>query len=167
MLDLNDQEVSKMRLIGLTVSHTWMAYKSKLRSFPSWFFGLKFSGPGLPIKNISTDISLMFSFSPPVMDNRELKNGYTVMGDFLLKLPLAEGPHFLFHAGGGFMVKLKGSMAPEKPSRTEVGGGIAGSGALTIRAHERVVFTAEGKLYYDLLENGFAPGLFGGILVSF
>ncbi len=167
VLDLSDQSILNMRLMGLIVSHKWLAYDSKSDSVPAWFFGLKLSGPGLPIKKTATDINLMFSLSPPFMDGRELKKGYTVLGDFLLKLPLLEGPHLAFHAGGGFMVKLKGSMAPEKPTRTEIGGGVACAGALTVRVHDRVAVLAEGKLYYDLLENNFVPGIVGGILISF
>ena len=167
MMDLSDQTISNMRLMGLIVSHKWLAYDSKSKSFPAWFFGLKFSGPGLPIQNIATDINIMFSLLPPVMDGRELKKGYTVLGDFLLKAPVLEGPHLAVHAGAGFMVKLKGSMAPEKPTRTEIGGGIASSMALTIRVHDRVAVLTEGKLYYDLLENSFVPGIVGGILISF
>ncbi len=167
ILDLSDQAISKMRLIGLMVSYSWMAYESKSNTFPSWFVGVKLSGPHLPIKRVATDMSLLFSFSPPVINNRLLKKGYIIMGDFLFKLSLFEVPHFLFHLGGGFMVKLKGSRAPEKPTLFEVGGGMAGSSALTIRVQERLALLVEGKFYYDLLENKFIPAISGSFLISF
>ncbi|MDE0119084.1 MAG: hypothetical protein OXM55_03650 [Bdellovibrionales bacterium] len=167
ILDLSDQAISKMRLIGLLVSYSWMAYESKSHTFPSWFVGVKLSGPSLPIKRIATDMNLIFSLSPPVMDKRLLKKGYIIMGDFLFKLPLFEVPHFLLHVGGGFMVKLKGARAPEKPALFEVGGGMAGSGALTIRIQNRLALLVEGKFYYNLLENKFIPAISGGFLTRF
>ena len=167
MLGLSDQVLSQMKSIGLVISYAWMAYESKSQSVPSWLFGVKLSGPGLPIKRIATDMSLMFSFSPPVIDKKRLKKGYIIVGDFLFKLPLFEVPHFLFHIGGGLMIKLKGARSPEDPALFEVGGGVAGSSVLTIKIHDRLSFLAEGKLYYDLLENKHTPALFGGLLVVF
>ncbi len=167
IVDMSDRAISEIRLIGLIVSYAWLAYKSKSKSIPTWLFGIKLSGPGLPINRVATDINLVFSLLPPIIENRVLKKGYQIFGDLLFKLPLIEGPNFLFHIGGGFMVKFKGSLAPEKPSFFEIGGGIAGSTGLTVKIHDRLAFLAEGKLYYDLLEEALSPAILGGLMVIF
>ena len=166
-LDFSDKPLSQMKFIGMIVSYSWLSYKSKSSSIPTWFFGLKVNGEGLPIKNVITDISLMFSFDPPVINKKVLSNGYILMGDFLFKISLFEAPYFLFQLGAGFMVKLKGALSPEDPSRFEVGAGSVGSAGLTLKIHERLSFLTEGKFYYDLSEEKFVPAVSGGLLVTF
>ena len=121
----------------------------------------------MPVSNIGTDISVMFSFSPPVIKGKQLEKGYLLVGDFLFRLPIFEVPHFLLSINGGVMVKLKGALAPEDPAHSEVGAGLAGSTSLIIRIHDRLSFLAEGKAYYDLLENKPVFSAGGGLLVSF
>ncbi len=166
-LDFSDTPLSKMRFIGMTASYSWLTYKSKSSFFPSWFFGLKLSGAGIPISNVITDINLMFSFSPPVIGGDTLKNGYVLMGDFLFKMPLFEAPFFSFQLGAGVMAKLKGALAPSDPALSEVGAGVAGSASLTLKMSDRFSFLMEGKGYYDLSEQGVVPVLVGGLLVAF
>ena len=164
-LELGDTPISKMRLIGMTVSYEGLTYQLQEPSF--WFFGLKLSGKGLPIDKIFTDINLMFSVSAPVIDGKQLERGYLLMADFLFKLPLFEVPHFLLTAGAGGMIKLKGASRPADPARSQVGAGPAGATALTLRVHDRLAILIEGKLYYDLPENKTVPMLSGGLLAGF
>ena len=165
--DLSDKDLFQMRFIGMAVAYSWLAYESKSEFVPTWLFGLKFNGPGLPIKNVFTDTSLMFSVSPPVIGKKVLKRGYLLIGDFLFKLPLVTAPGFLFQLGAGVMIKLKGALSPEDPARSEVGAGVAGSGTFILKLHDRLSFSMEGKAYYDLRESKFAPGMVGGLLVTF
>ena len=166
-LDLSDQEISNLRFTGLIFSYSWQAYKSQPSFFPSWFFGLKLSGPGLPIKNIATDASVMFSLSSPVIKGKKLEKGYLLVGDFLLRLPLFEVPHFLLSLGGGVMMKWKGALTPEDPAISQIGAGLAGSMNLILRIHDRLSFLAEGKIYYDISESKAVPSIVGGLLVAF
>ena len=166
-LDFSDKLLSQVKFIGMVVSYSWLGYESKSSSFPAWFFGLKLSGEGMPIKNVITDASLMFSFDPPVIKKKVLRNGYILMGDFLFKLSLFEAPYFLFQLGVGLMVKLKGALSPEDPSVFEIGAGSAGLAGLTLKIHERLSFLAEGKVYYDLPEGKVVPVVSGGLLVTF
>ena len=124
MMEIGDKSLSEVKFIGLTVAYSWMAYQSYSNVIPSWFFGLKLSGQGLPISNIITDSSLMFSLTPPVIKKKQIDKGYIVLGDFLFKLPLLSAPYFLFHFGIGVMVKLKGGApALGEPSLFKVGAG--------------------------------------------
>ena len=166
-MDFSDTPLSQMRFIGMAVSYSWLAYESEPSFFPSWFFGLRLSGKGLPISNVITDMSLMFSFSPPVIGGDVLKNGYILKGDFLFKLPLFEAPFFSFQLGAGVMAKLKGALAPSDPALSEVGAGVAGSASLILKMNDRFSFLMEGKGYYDLSEQGVVPVLIGGLLVAF
>ena len=165
--DFSDKPLSEMKFVGLIVSYAWWKYDSYSQTLPAWFFGLKLSGAGLPITNIFTDINLMFSYSPPVIKKDKLERGYTILADFLLKMSILEAPYFLLQLGGGFMLKFKGGLYPEKRSLYEIGGGLAGVGSLNIKIQDRLSFLMEGKYYYDLLENEFVPVVTGGILISF
>lgn len=167
-LDFSNTLLSKMRFIGMVLSYTRLAYESPRSSvFPSWFFGLKLRGRGIPINDMITDMSLMFSFSPPIIGGDTLKNGYILMGDFLFKIPLFEAPFFSFQIGAGLMVKLKGALSPEDPALSEVGAGVAGSASLILNLNERFSVLMEGKVYYDLSEQEFVPAGAGGLLVAF
>lgn len=165
--DFGDKPLSEMRFVGLIASYAWLAYESHSESLPAWFFGLKLSGAGLPITNIFTDINLMFSYSPPVINKDKMKRGYTILADFLLKMSLLDAPFFLFQLGGGFMLKFKGALYPERRSLYEIGGGLVGVGSLNIKVQKRLSLLVEGKYYYDLLEYKFIPTVTGGILFSF
>lgn len=167
LIDIGDKPLSEIKFIGLTVSYSWMAYQDKEKAIPTWFFGLKLSGADLPINGIITDTSLMLSLSPPVIDKKQLKNGYIVLGDFLFKLPVLDAPYFLFHLGLGALVKLQGALAPEKTSSFEVGAGVVSSASLTLKIHDRLSFLIEGKGYYDMLENEFVPSILAGLMVAF
>ena len=166
-LDFSDTPLSKMKFIGMNIAYSWLTYESQSSFFPSWFFGLKLSGRGIPINDVITDMSLMVSFDPPVIGGDVLKNGYILMGDFLFKLPLFEAPFFSFQLGAGLMAKLKGALAPEDLALSEVGAGIAGSASLILKINERFSFLVEGKGYYDLSEEGMVPVMVGGLLVTF
>lgn len=166
-LDFSEKSLSEMKYVGLIASYAWLAYDSHSKSFSAWFFGLKLSGAGLPITNIFTDINLMFSYSPPVIKKKEVKRGYTILADFLLKMNLLDAPYFLFQLGGGFMLKFKGALYPADRSLYEIGGGLAGVGSLSIKIQDRLSVLVEGKYYYDLLESEFVPFVTGGILFSF
>ncbi len=165
LMEIGDKPLSKVKFIGLTVSYAWMAYQSEKTSIESWFFGLKLSGAGLPITGIITDTSLMFSLSPPVIE-KKLKKGYILLGDFLFKLPLLDAPYFLFHLGIGALVKIHGSLAPEK-SHFQVGAGVISSASFTLKIHDRLSFLMEGKVYYDMLETEPVPSILGGLMVAF
>ena len=166
-LELSDKEISDLQFIGLVFSYSWQAYKSKDPFFPTWFFGLKLTGPSLPISSVATDISVMFSFEPPVINGKILEKGYLLVGDFLFKIPLFEVPHFLLSLSGGVMGKLKGAVAPADPAISQVGAGLAGAASLILRIHDRLSFLAEGKIYYDISESKPVPAAMGGLLVSF
>ena len=166
-MDLEETPLAKKRFIGMTVSYSWLAYEDKMSSVPTWLFGLKISGKGLPIEHFITDINLIVSVDPPVIDGKELEKGYLLLADFLFKKALFNAPSFMFQLGAGFMGKLKGALRPEDPSRSQMGGGLVGASSLTLKIHNRMSFLIEGKGYYDFLEKGFVPAVSGGLLVAF
>ena len=49
-LDFSEKPLSQMKFIGMLISYSWLAYESEDQFFPAWFFSLKLSGAGLPIK---------------------------------------------------------------------------------------------------------------------
>ena len=166
-LDLSAADLSQMRMIGLTVNRFWIRYSSEPAAVPSWFFNIKLTGPGLPISKVTTDFNLGVSFTPPVINQQKMKKGYVVIGDFLLKFPLLEAPHFLFNLGAGLMVKAKGARPPEPTDLFQIIMGTMGAGHLLVRLQDRLSFSLEGKSYYDFQEKKFSYGLGAGVLVAF
>jgi len=166
-LDINDKPLSQSRFIGMIISHYWLAYQSQQNFSSALFFGLKVSGSNLPIKQLVTDVNLMFSLKPPVINQTRLRRGYILLGDFLFKLPLIEAPMFILQAGGGLMVRFNGSLPPDNTALSNVGAGIAGTVTFNMKIYDRFFFLFEGKSYYDISESKYIPALTGGLMVSF
>ena len=172
IVDIADKPLDTQRLIGLLVSHSWLAYKKQDGFFPTWLFGLKLTGPGLPIKRILTDFSLVVSF-PPMIDNKifidqkKISKAYLLMGDFGLKFTLLSADKLAIYLSGGLMVKMKGNLASQTSKTVEMGIGFSGSAGLLFKIHERLVLLIESPAIYDLSENRFFPSVRGGVLVSF
>ena len=171
-VDITDKPLYNQKFIGLLISRAWLAYKGQANLFPSWLFGLKLTGPDLPIKGILTDFNLLVSF-PPLMDNKifikknQVQKGYLVKGDFGLKLALLSAPQLAVYLSGGLMVKMKGNLASQTPTPVEMGIGFTGALSLILKIQERFSLLIEGPATYDLLENSFFPAVRGGLLVSF
>ena len=171
-ISATDKPLYDQKFIGLLVSHAWLAYKEQEKFFPAWLFGLKLTGPGLPIKKIITDFSLLFSF-PPLVDNKifidkkQVQKGYLLMGDFGLKLALLSAPKLVVYLSGGLFIKMKGSLASKTPTPVEMGIGFNGALSLMFKIHQRLALLIEGPINYDLSESSFSPSVRGGLLVSF
>lgn len=166
-IDLNDKQIAQSRWIGMTINHLWVYYADRSMSIRSWFFNVKFTGPNLPVPGLLTDVNIGLSLAEPVINNKVVKKGYIIMGDFLLRTVLLEGPRFLLTLGGGLMVKAKSTRPPVRESLFQMGAAVTASTHLMIRLRERLSLSLEGKYYYNFHEQRFSPGVGGGLLVAF
>ncbi len=166
-LNLGGKQIAQLRWIGMTVNHLWIYYASRSPAVHSWFFNIKFTGPNLPVPGLLTDINVGLSLAAPVINEKVVKKGYVIIGDFLFKTVLLEGPHFLFTLGGGLMVKAKSTRAPVRESLFQMGAAAAASAHLMIRLKDHLSVSLEGKYYYNFHEHRFSPGVGGGVLVAF
>ncbi len=172
LLDLTDKPLSSNRFIGLVASRSWMAYKGQEQLSPLWLFGLRLTGPGLPINKVLTDFSFLFSF-PPLTDNKifinqkQIKKSWLLMGDFLLKFVLLSAPRFELYLSGGLMANMKGAFSPQESSPVSVGVGAISSLSLILKMRERISLLVEGQAGYDFSEKAFFPSARMGLLVAF
>ena len=172
LLDLADKPLSNNRFIGLVASHSWLAYKGQAPFFPVYLFGLKLTGPGLPINKILTDFSFLFSF-PPLTDNKifinqeQIQKSWLVVGDFLLKFILLSAPRFELYLSGGLTANMKGAFSPQESSPVTVGVGAISSLSLIFKLRKRIALLVEGQAGYDFSETAFSPSARVGLLVAF
>ena len=170
IVDIEDKPLHNQRFIGLLISYSWLANKGQEHSFPAWLFGLKLTGPSLPIKGILTDFNLLVSFPPLTdkkifIDQKQIQKSYLLMGDFSLKMALLSAPKLAVFLSGGLMVKMKGDLSAKTP--VEMGVGFVSALSLTFKIKDRLALLTEGQAGYDLLETSFFPSVRGGLLVSF
>ena len=169
-MDFSDKPVFDKRFIGMTAGYSRLGYADYKPYFSAWFFGLKLSGPGLPIPRMVTDINVMFSATSPVINGYNFESGFVILGDILFKVPLINAPFFLFYLAGGLMMKWKGVFVPpidSPPTRYELGAGVAASLGLLINIRQYWGLLVESKLYYDIREYRFVPLWSAGVLVGF
>ena len=163
--------LSQARTIGLSTTHFWKGYKRRSKRKSTWFFNLQLGGPGLPIKNMSTDISFGFAITRPAINGFDATKGYMLKLDLLLRFSMIDSSSFLVFFGLGGMAKLKGVLTGRRADgyklKSEIGGGIASLLGMHIKLSKKLLLLAEGRFYYDILEKKFQPGAGGGFLVSF
>ena len=166
-VDLSEKQIAQMRWIGMTLNHWWVHYDSHPSAVHSWIFNIKFTGLHFPIHGFLTDVNTGISFAPPVINGEQVKKGYILVGDFLLKMVLLEAPSFLLTIGGGPMFQVKSAMPPAVDTSFQFAAAVAANTQIMWRLRERIALSIEGKLYYNFHERRFSSGLGGGVLVAF
>ena len=166
-LEMGDRPLSDMKFVGSFISYNWMKYAEYESSVPSWFWGMKMRGRGLPAKNLITDFNLAVSVDSPVIGGQLLEAGYLILGEALFRWALMRAPFFELSIGGGAMVKWKSARRPAKPLPPELGAGGVLSADFIFKVHQRLFFFTEGKGYYDFSEGKFIPAVVGGFLLGF
>jgi len=162
----SDKPLFQMRWIGAVADYAWISYSGQTTSAPAWFFSMRLIGPGPPVKQIATNMSLGFAVTPPVVNREQAQNGFVTIGDFLLRMPFVTASHVLLSINGALMVKINVPTLP-RPWQLQLGAGVVGSVDAIIRIQNRLYAFLEGKYYYDFQEDRSFPSLGAGFLVGF
>ena len=161
-VSMSDKHIAQSRWVGMTVNHIWMNYAGRDSAIRSWFFNMKFMIPGWPVEGFLKDLNIGISFAEPVINEKKVKRGYIVKGDFLLKTVLVEGPRFVFAPGGGLMAQWISTRAPVKESQFQIGVAAVASAHFMFLINRYMSFSLEGRYYYKFHEHRFSPGIGGG-----